>query len=75
MPVSKDDVRKVARLARLNSAHEEEAQRQSPDNMAALDALDRLQTSLCSRQVDLAEWEQDATAERHATAQQRIPEL
>ena len=39
-----------------------------PGNGAALGALDRLQTSLRERKVDLKQWARDLKAERRAAA-------
>ena len=44
------------------------------DDGAARGALDRLQGSLRSRKVDLAQWERDVKAERRATARRPAPQ-
>ena len=43
-----------------------------PGNGSALSALDRLQTSLRERKIDVKQWARDLKAERRAAAQ-RLP--
>ena len=63
--VSKSEVlRRAIRIAATDG---------SPGDGAVLGALDRLQASLRSRRVDLAQWERDLKAERRATARRPAP--
>ena len=62
--VSKSEVlRRAIRIAAMEGG---------PDNGAALGALDRLQTSLRERKVDVTEWARDLKTERRAAAR-RLP--
>lgn len=63
--VSKSEVlRRAIRIAALDG---------SPGEGVVLGALDRLQTSLRLRKVNLARWERDLKAERRATARRLAP--
>lgn len=59
--VSKSEVlRRAIRIAATEDA---------PSQSTALDALDRLQTSMRKRKVDVTRWARDLNAERRAAAQ------
>ena len=63
--VSKSEVlRRAIRIAAIDG---------SPGDGTALGTLDRLQASLRLRKVNLAQWERDLKAERHATARRLSP--
>lgn len=60
---------KVSKSEGLRRAIRIAAMARETDSRAALDALDRLQSSLRSRKVDLAAWGQEVRRERYAAAQ------
>ena len=59
MPAKTEVLRRAIRIAAMEG---------DPGNGAALGALDRLQTSLRERKVDLKQWARDLKAERRADA-------
>lgn len=64
--VSKSEV--LGRAIRIAAAGD------NPGNVAALDALDRLQASVRERNVNLDQWARDVREERRAAAEQRRSE-
>lgn len=57
---------RVSKSEALRRAIRAAAREQVPADRAALDALDRLQASVCARKIDLRGWERDVVAERRA---------